>query len=75
MMAHLWWQLDFLSPHQLKKGTLIKFGASIIKLSGSAHGLAYIGLSNTILFALTSQLLVISRLFLHYNIHCYSNER
>ena len=29
--------------------------------SDSAHGLAYIGLSNTILFALTAQILVTSR--------------
>ena len=53
----------FSIPLSTKKGELIKFGAPLTKLSGSdsAHGLTYIGLSNTILFALTAQILVTSR--------------
>ena len=39
MMAHLWWYLDILSLHQLKKGkrNFIKSGPSLTKRSGSAN--------------------------------------
>ena len=39
MMAHLVWYLDPLSPHQLKKKDVVKFGPTLTNLSGSAHGL------------------------------------
>ena len=37
MLARLWWYLDRLSPHQLRKKTVVKGGPPQAKLSGSAQ--------------------------------------
>ena len=37
MLASLWWYLNPLSSHQLKKKHIVKAGPPLTKLSGSAH--------------------------------------